>query len=71
MRMSQNIINQNLNNALSFINKALMNVLIRQNMIFSRQNDIRMTELIAMDMELLKQLQAQLDRMKIALKSDT
>ena len=65
--MDQQRINSNLTNALSVMNKAVMNMLDRQAYMFNRLGDQKYYDLTMLDHDVLTQLQTMLDQMKKAI----
>lgn len=64
MPMSQERINSNLVNSMSILNKALQNIIVRQQIILQHIGDVKNNDLATMDMQLLIELQLHLDEMK-------
>lgn len=62
--MDQGRINLNLTNAISVINKAVLNMLDRQAYMFNKLGDAKYADLTMLDIHILRQLQEHLDKMK-------
>lgn len=60
----QKLINQNLTNSISIINKSLMNLLERQMQVFQATKHTNFASLTALDLSALNTLQNSLERMK-------
>jgi len=64
MAMTQERINQNLVNATSILNKALINIIDRQVIIFQSLQNPKMIDLSLLDLQVLRNLQEELDKMR-------
>jgi hypothetical protein len=60
----QTAINHSVANSISILNKALMNIIERQIIIFGRQHDDKFVDLCMLDRSLLVELQAGLEKLK-------